>query len=118
RGRLPHEAAGRVERGIARGEVRHQRALAAPAQRREGLLKARHARAPWPLAERKARSTVCTSLSPRPDSPTTTASVFFILAAARTAWATACAASSAGVLPSSRVSVWKASSASASVTDT
>ena len=31
-GRLHHETAGRVERGIARGEVRHQRALAAPAQ--------------------------------------------------------------------------------------
>src|SRR4030095_7075156 len=112
---LEHERGGGGERGIAGGEVRDEGALATRTQGRERGVEAAHGW-PFPLPS-SAWPTVWTSLSPRPERPTTTISDFFIRRAALMAYATACADSSAGMSPSRRVRVWKASSASASVMD-
>src|SRR5581483_5291716 len=128
---LHHQIARGRQRRVARGEVGDERALAAGPQRGEGGVEPRgrtgrlraHAWPPgppgwWPLPLPSARPTVCTSLSPRPDNPTTTVWLVFMRAAARMACATACADSSAGMMPSRRVKAWNPSRASASVTDT
>ena len=83
---------------IARGEVRDEGPLATLPELGEGRGQAprhrrRHRRpaaeaartggAPCPFAPARACSTVCTSLSPRPESPITMLSLFFIRLAAR-----------------------------------
>ena len=66
-----------------------------------------------------ARSaTVFMSLSPRPDKFTSNTLSFDSEGASFIAWATACADSSAGMMPSMRVSAWKAARASSSVMET
>src|SRR6185503_20694394 len=128
--RLPHQAPRHRERGIPRREVGDQRPLPPRPERREGGSEprerprgrggARHRGPPCPLEAPPSRAwaTVCTSLSPRPESPISTLWVFFMRAAARIACATACEDSSAGMMPSSRVRALKPSSASWSVTET
>ncbi len=107
-GRLDDQTARRLNRGVARREIGNERALSTTAQRREcirePLLPAvqggdllppaaprlhrpfpRPPGSAWPFAPPRAWSTVWTSLSPRPESPTTIVSLDFMRAAARTA---------------------------------
>src|SRR5439155_23955645 len=89
---------GELNAGISRGEVRDEGRLAtlpglgegrgqAPRHRRRhrrpAAEAARTGGAPRPFAPARACSTVCTSLSPRPESPITMLSLFFIRLAAR-----------------------------------
>src|SRR5207237_4227789 len=101
-----HQPARLGQRGIAGREVRHQRALAARAQPRERRLQ------PWsgcrtlgesrgwpgrgtsrlrphPTAFPRALATTWTSLSPRPERPTTIVFARGSVLASRMAWATA-----------------------------
>src|SRR5207249_5632389 len=75
--------------------------------------RAAHRSSLWP--SRAAASLA--SLSPRPDRFTITTVPSASAGPRRRTSATACALSRAGMIPSSRLSVWKAASASASETD-
>src|SRR6185312_12187519 len=116
RARLHHAAHQRHgERGmrVARGDVGNERLALRFRERLETTLDARHQSF---LPERSA--TVCMSLSPRPERLTSRIASFFIAGAILIACATACADSSAGMMPSVRHSSWNAASASSSVTAT
>src|SRR5688572_5467973 len=109
-----HQRNGERRMGIAGGDVGDERlALVAP-QRLEATLDARH---PQNLSPMRA-ATVCMSLSPRPERLTNTIASFAIAGAIFIACATACADSSAGMIPSVRHSSWNALSASVSSTAT
>src|SRR4029434_11254201 len=82
-------------------------------ERLEATLDSRHQSF---FPERSA--TVCMSLSPRPERLTRRIASFGIDGAICLACATACAESSAGMMPSLRHSSWNAASASSSVTAT
>src|SRR6266545_2296493 len=98
---LQHELARVGERGVARREVRDEGALAPLPKRREGGGEASGGRQrrpptptvaaglPRPFPDAKAVSTVCTSLSPRPDRPTTMLRLFGMAGALRNTQATA-----------------------------
>src|SRR5207302_5684932 len=119
RRRLQHEPLCGCERGVARREVGHQGALAAGAEIGEGRREARLRPGVLHLTScPSAFATTWTSLSPRPESPTTIAFDRGSVFARRIAWATACADSSAGMMPSWRVSAWNPSPASSSVIET
>ena len=92
--RLQDEPARRRERGIARGEVRDEGPLASSAGARRRWRRgvratstpasaADSARMTIPEASASADSTVCTSLSPRPDRPTTMLWLFGMAGASR-----------------------------------
>src|SRR4029079_12872248 len=98
---------------VAGGDVGNERLALRFRERLEAPLDARHQSF---LPERSA--TVCMSLSPRPERLTSRMALLGIVGAIFIACATACADSSAGMMPSVRHSVWKAASASSSVTDT
>src|SRR6202008_2787944 len=99
------------ERGvrIARGDIGNERLALVARQSLEPALNARHQSF---VPERSA--TVCMSLSPRPERLTRRIASFFIAGAIFIACATACADSSAGMMPSVRHSSWKALSACSS----
>src|SRR5665213_4573815 len=97
---------------IAAGEIGHQPGAALFAQLLEACPDATHSLAPsMPAPEGM-------SLSPRPDKLITSRLSAGSLGARFIASATACADSSAGMMPSRRVSNWKATSASLSVIGT
>src|SRR5207237_6320659 len=98
---------------IASSDVRNEPLALRLGERLERALDARHQSF---LPERSA--TVCRSLSPRPERLTSRIASFFIFGAIFIACATACADSSAGMMPSRRHSSWKALSASSSLTAT
>src|SRR5207253_4622528 len=108
--RLPDEPARVPERRIARREVRDQGPLPPGAEPVERLPEPRH-RPSAPL-------TTWTSLSPRPERPTTIVCRRGKPLASRIAWATACADSRAGMMPSSRARAWNAARASSPVIET
>src|SRR5262249_18675700 len=109
----PHERHGERRMRIAGGDVRDQGLALRFRERLEAALDARH-QSFFP-----ARSaTVCMSLSPRPERLTSRIESFGIDGAIFIACATACADSSAGMMPSLRHSSWKAARASSSVTAT
>src|SRR6476659_11475663 len=99
--------------GIAGRDVGDERLALRPGERLEAALDARHQSF---FPERSA--TVCMSLSPRPERLTSRTASFGIDGAIFIACATACADSSAGMMPSLRHSSWNAASASSSVTAT
>src|SRR6185436_4952345 len=98
---------------IARHDVLDERLALRLRERLETALDARHQSF---FPERSA--TVCMSLSPRPERLTRRIESFGIDRAIFIACATACADSSAGMMPSLRHSSWKAARASSSVTAT
>src|SRR5579884_3579438 len=116
-GRERHLARG-LEVGIAARKVRHQPGPMLEVQR--------HVRCPDHLMARSPDFAMSfsfsvkmpMSLSPRPEMLTTTTSFFFIRGARLMHSATACADSSAGMIPSMRASKRQASSASSSDADT
>ena len=112
---LEHVGAGAIERPQDLGRPRQiriagRRVVTSPARRSPPQARERVG------DPRRHCSTVCTSLSPRPDRFTSNTADAPSSGASFCAYATACADSSAGRIPSSRASVWNASSASASVT--
>src|SRR6185436_5975183 len=108
-----HQRHGQRRMRVAGGDVGDERLALRPGERLEAALDARHQSF---LPERSA--TVCMSLSPRPERLTSRLASFGIEGAIFMACATACADSSAGMMPSLRQSAWKAASASSSVTAT
>src|SRR5207253_7093830 len=108
--RLPDEPARVPERRVARGEVRDQRPLPPGPEGVERL--------PQPAHRPSAPLTTWTSLSPRPERPTTIVSRRGRPLASRIAWAAACADSRAGMMPSARARAWNAARASSSVIET
>src|SRR5579872_1860190 len=94
---------------VAGHDVGDERGPALSASPREELLVALHHRRTPSIA-----ATCITSLSPRPERQTTITRRGSLSRARRIAYATACALSSAGTMPSSRASSWNASSASSS----
>src|ERR1051325_1478810 len=103
----------RLQIRVARRNKRDQGALALTPQARESLTDATHDASPLVRS-----ATVLTSLSPRPERLTMSICSLVISRATRSACATACADSSAGIMPSSSERRRKASSASRSDAET
>src|SRR4030042_2838619 len=97
---------------VASSHVAYERAVALRLQLLENLGYPAHIFTP------RKSATTSTSLSPRPDTVTTTVSSRFIFRANFMANATACEGSNAGIMPSSLDSAQKASTASLSVAET
>src|SRR5207344_2162379 len=108
-----HQRHGERRMRVARGDVGNERLALRFRERLDTALDARHQSF---LPERSA--TVCMSLSPRPERLTSRMASFGIFGAIFIACATACADSSAGMMPSLRHSSWNAARASSSVTAT
>src|SRR5229473_6253142 len=115
-----HQPRGRFDAGVARHDKRDQRRFIACAQLPEFLRDSalRHRSFPAHRLTPSACATVCISLSPRPERLTTITCSRGIVGASFAAYATACALSSAGIMPSVSESSLSPSSASASVTAT
>src|SRR5260221_7320787 len=108
-----HQRHGKRWMRIARRDVGNERLALRLRERLEAALDARHQSF---VPERSA--TVCMSLSPRPERLTSRIASCGRRGAIFIACATACADSSAGIMPSVRHNSWNAASASVSVTAT
>ena len=75
-------------------------------------------RAHQSISSPRTFATICTSLSPRPESVTTTDSSGCVCGMSLSRYASACELSIAGMMPSTLERRWNASSASLSVTET
>src|ERR671913_443357 len=109
-----HQRHGQRGVRIAGGDEGNERFALVARERLESPLDARHLQNLSPMRS----ATVCMSLSPRPERLTRRIASLAIVGAIFMACATACADSSAGMMPSVRQSSWSAASASSSGTAT